>query len=284
MPKGRLFVVATPIGNMGDLSSRASQVLADVDVVAAEDTRVARKLLSGAGITANRIVSYRDANEASAAARLLEELRSGRDVALVSDAGTPCVSDPGYRLVRAAAAAGIDVCPVPGASSVLALLSVSGLPTDRFAFEGFLPARGAARRNAVAGLTGAARTVVLFESPQRIVDLLGLLADMLGDPQVAVGRELTKKFEEVLRGHATDVAETLAERETGQGRRSARGEFTVAVRVEEHDDPSSDADVDSEVARLVDAGLSARDIATALKPRGVSRNRVYDIVRRLKGD
>jgi 16S rRNA (cytidine1402-2'-O)-methyltransferase len=287
---GKLYVVATPIGNLDDLSPRAVETLRTVDAIAAEDTRVTRRLLARAGIRA-RLLSYREENERRLAPELVERLRAGDDVALVSDAGTPCISDPGYRLVTAAAAAGVDVVAVPGPSAIVALLSISGLPTDRFSFEGFLPPGRAARRRELAGLASRRGTYVFYESPRRVVRLLGEIAELLGDPPVAVGRELTKVHEEVLRGSASEVAQRLAE----QG---ARGELTVAVHVAaaRHVDEASPAQsggvagrltgeaLAKELADLLGRGMSVRDAAALLKKRGASRRDVYDAARALRGE
>ncbi len=242
--------------------------------MAAEDTRVTRRLFARYGIR-TRLVGYRDENEARVAPRLVARLRAGESIAVVSDAGTPAVSDPGYRLVRAAAEAGIEVVSIPGPSAVIALMSISGLPTDRFSFEGFLPAARAARRRSLEALVGVGRTVVFYESPRRIVRLLDELAEVLGDPAVAVGRELTKVHEEVLRGRASDVRELLA------GRERIRGEFTVAAYLEARTEEAALADVEERVKRLLAAGRSVRDIAAELRPLGVSRRTVYEIARKL---
>ena len=273
---GRLYVVATPIGNLGDLSPRVVDVLKSVAVVAAEDTRVTRRLLAHAGIT-TRLLSYRDENEAKLAPVLVERLAAGESIALVSDAGTPCVSDPGYRLVRAAAAADIEVVAVPGPSAVLALLSVSGLPSDRFAFEGFPPTTRKARGTLFESLRSGGRTTVFFESPRRVVELLREMAAALGDPEVAVGRELTKLHEEVLRGSASEVAELLE-------RQGPRGELVIAVHVQKSAVPADSVDVAEEVRTLLAGGASARDIAAQLKGRGISRRVVYDLVAALRAD
>jgi 16S rRNA (cytidine1402-2'-O)-methyltransferase len=274
--RGRLYVVATPIGNLDDLSPRARSILDSVDVIAAEDTRVTRRLLDSASSKA-RLVSYRDENERRMAERLVESLREGKSIALVSDAGTPAISDPGYRLVREAARAGIEVVAIPGPSALTALLSVSGLPTDRLAFDGFLPSTGAARRKAIESMIGSGRTYVLYESPRRIERLLGELAEILEDPPVAVGRELTKVHEEVLRGTATEVGTTLAEK-------GPRGEFAVAVHVAESEAALDDERIEREIAMLLDKGLTVRDVAEFLKERGVSRRVVYDTARRLDSE
>lgn len=274
--RGRLYVVATPIGNLDDLSPRARSILDSVDVIAAEDTRVTRRLLDSASSKA-RLVSYRDENERRMAERLVESLREGKSIALVSDAGTPAISDPGYRLVREAARAGIEVVAIPGPSALTALLSVSGLPTDRLAFDGFLPSTGASRRKAIESMIGSGRTHVLYESPRRIERLLGELAEVLDDPQVAVGRELTKVHEEVLRGTATEVGTALAEK-------GPRGEFAVAVHVAESEAVLDDERIEREIAMLLDKGLTVRDVAEFLKERGVSRRVVYDTARRLDSE
>jgi 16S rRNA (cytidine1402-2'-O)-methyltransferase len=270
---GRLFVVATPIGNMGDLSPRAAEVLATVDVVAAEDTRVTGKLLARVDAK-NKMVSYREQTEHRLSADLVARMLEGQSVALVSDAGTPTISDPGYRLVHAAAEAGIEVVSVPGPSAVIALLSVSGLPTDRFRFEGFPPPRASARRRLLESLRGAGSTIVFYESPHRIVDFLGELADALGDPYVAAGRELTKIHEEVLRGTASSVAAHFSTREP-------RGEFVVAVRIEADDEELVGEELAREVADLAAQGLPAKEIAARLKPRGAHRRDVYEALRQI---
>ncbi|HXF08662.1 MAG TPA: 16S rRNA (cytidine(1402)-2'-O)-methyltransferase [Candidatus Acidoferrales bacterium] len=197
---GVLYVVATPIGHLGDLSPRALAVLKDVDLIAAEDTRHTRALLTHFGIRA-ALISMHEHNEDRQIAGLLERLRDGAAIALVSDAGTPLISDPGYGLIHAAAAAGLPLSPVPGPCAAIAALSVSGLPTDRFVFEGFLPARAAARRAHLQGLAREPRTLVFYESPRRLLDALNDCVDVLGAERAAcVGRELTKRFETFYRG------------------------------------------------------------------------------------
>jgi 16S rRNA (cytidine1402-2'-O)-methyltransferase len=270
---GRLWVVATPIGNMGDLSPRATEVLGAVDIVAAEDTRVTGRLLQRIGLT-KKMVSYREATERRLATELVARMLGGESVALVTDAGTPCISDPGYRLVHAAGLAGIEVLAVPGPSAFVALLSVSGLPTDRFRFEGFPPARASARRHLLESLRGAGTTVVFHESPHRVVAFLREVAEILGDPPVAAGRELTKLYEEVVRGSASEVAARFSDREP-------RGEFVVAVHVEAAEEELSGEELDREVAALSAAGRSAKEIAAALKLRGAHRRDVYQALRRL---
>jgi 16S rRNA (cytidine1402-2'-O)-methyltransferase len=217
-----LYLVATPIGNLGDITLRALEVLAGVDVIACEDTRVTRKLAERYGI-ATPLTPYHEHNAAEARPRLLARLADRQAVALVSDAGTPLISDPGYKLVRAACEAGHAVTALPGASSVLAALSLAGLPTDRFFFEGFLPAKQAARQKRAAELANIPATLILFESGPRLPATLADLAAVFGTRTAAICRELTKLHEEVKRGDL----ETLA-REYADGAET-RGEFVIVV-------------------------------------------------------
>lgn len=218
---GVLYVVATPIGNLEDLSPRAQRILAEVDRIAAEDTRRTGNLLRHFGVT-TPMTSYFDAAEARKAPALVAEMLEGRSLALVSDAGTPLVSDPGFRLVRAAIEAGIRVVPVPGASAVITLLSIAGLPCDRFVFEGFLPAKPGKRRKRLESLRDEPRTIVFYESPHHVLRTLAEIEEVLGDRSVAVGREITKLHEEVIRG---PVSEVRARFSSG----TPRGEFVLAV-------------------------------------------------------
>lgn len=218
---GTLYVVATPIGNLGDITERALRILKEVDRIAAEDTRRTGQLLRHFGIE-KPLVSYHDRSERRKAPALVEEILQGKSLALVSDAGTPLISDPGYRLIRAAIDAGIPVVPVPGPSAVTALLSVSGLPSDRFVFEGFLPIKKGKRRERLESLRDETRTILLYESPHHIERTLAEIEEILGDREIAVGRELTKVFEEIVRGRISVVRRRLAEK-------TPRGEYTVAV-------------------------------------------------------
>ncbi len=203
---GTLWLVGTPIGNLGDLGDRARETLARVDLIAAEDTRRTGRLLRSAGITDRpALVSYFEGNERERTPELVERLRDGADVALVTDGGMPGVSDPGYRLVHACVDAAIDVRVVPGPSAVLAALVLSGLPTDRFAFEGFLPRRRGDRLRRLEALRHGDRTLILFESPRRVEALLRDVGDALGDRRIALARELTKMHEEVRRGRVSEV-------------------------------------------------------------------------------
>jgi 16S rRNA (cytidine1402-2'-O)-methyltransferase len=222
---GILHVVATPIGNLADLSPRAQEVLRGVDAICAEDTRHSKHLLNHFGIE-RPLLALHEHNEDAIAERIVSRLLDGQSLALVSDAGTPLVSDPGFRLVRAARAAGVKVSPVPGPSAVIAALSVAGLPSDRFTFEGFLPAKGAARRDRLARLAGEPRTLVFYESSHRIAESLADLREAFGDERPAViARELTKLFETVLDG---TLAELQARVEADDNQR--KGEFVVMVQ------------------------------------------------------
>jgi 16S rRNA (cytidine1402-2'-O)-methyltransferase len=222
--RGRLDVVATPIGNLADLSSRAREALAGAHLVAAEDTRRTGLLLSALGLS-RPLVSLHEHNEEGRLGRLLDAMQAGQVVALVSDAGTPLLSDPGFALVRAAANAGIDVRPIPGVSAITAALSIAGLPTDRFAFEGFLPARATERRRVLGELAGEARTLVWFEAPHRIAQTLEDLLAVFGPQRRAVlARELTKTYESIYRGTLEELA-ALARTDADL----ARGELTLIV-------------------------------------------------------
>lgn len=219
---GTLYVVATPLGHLEDLTLRALRVLREVALVACEDTRRTGALLRAHDIR-TPLTSYFEHNERWKGERLLEALREGRDVALVSDAGTPGISDPGYRLVREARAAGLPVVPVPGPSAAIAALSVSGLPTDRFLFVGFLPAKAGARRRAIEGLATERPTLVFYESPVRVVEALADLVALLGDREAFLCREATKLHEEYVRGRLSALRAALAARD------GVKGEIVLVV-------------------------------------------------------
>ncbi|MTI15252.1 16S rRNA (cytidine(1402)-2'-O)-methyltransferase [Sansalvadorimonas verongulae] len=242
---GILYIVATPIGNLGDLSPRAKDVLMSVDVIAAEDTRHTSRLLSHFGIK-RPLLACHDYNERGRSEQIVQRLQDGESVALVSDAGTPLISDPGYHLVNAVREAGLKVVPVPGACAMVAALSVSGLPSDRFFFEGFLPAKGSGRRKRMAELVDFAHTWIVYESPHRIVDMLDDMAQELGvDRHVVLARELTKTFETVLSGTVVELQDILANDENQR-----RGEFVVLVRGAEKPELGS-GDIPEEVLRTL---------------------------------
>ncbi len=268
MAGGTLYLVGTPIGNLGDMTARAIQVLSAVDVVAAEDTRRAGKLLAHFGIDA-RLVSSFEGNERERTAELLALLQDGRDVAVVSDAGMPGLSDPGFRLVRACAAAGIRVSVVPGPSAVVSALVVSGLPTDRFVFEGFLPRDRGKRRARLQALASDERTIVLFESPRRATTTLEEIAAALGDPPVALVRELTKLHEEVIRGRASEVLAQIRGREL-------KGEVVLVIAGAERPAGPPLVQLAEEAEALVAGGMRKRGAAAEVARRyGVKANPIY---------
>lgn len=218
---GILYVVATPIGNLGDMTRRAIDVLSDVDVIASEDTRVTRRLLSHFDIE-NRCVSYHDNNEQYRSEELVRSLIDGNSVALVSDAGTPCISDPGYRVVNLAKQSGIEVVSVPGPSAVTAALSISGLPTDHFFFEGFLPKKKG-RQTRFQFLSSLEASIVVYESPMRIIKTLNDISTLMGDTRiVSVCREITKKFEEAFMGTIGDAIAYFSQK-------NPKGEFVIII-------------------------------------------------------
>jgi 16S rRNA (cytidine1402-2'-O)-methyltransferase len=268
--QGTLYVVATPIGNLGDFSARALETLKTVAAICAEDTRHTRQLLAHFGVERPLIVQ-RDHNEGEAAAGLVTRMLAGESLALVSDAGTPLVSDPGFRLVRAAREAGLKVSPVPGASALIAALSVAGLPSDRFVFEGFLPAKASARRERLAQLASETRTLIFFESSHRIEESLGdAVGAFGGDRHAVIGRELTKLFETVLDGPLSALQTRV-----GVDPNQRKGEFVVLVQ-------GASEDVDAKVvegkrlyATLIDhlPPSTAAKIAADLS--GASRKALY---------
>src|SRR6185437_6320563 len=266
-PPGGLYLVATPIGNLADIGLRALEILAGCDAIACEDTRVTRKLAERYGIT-RPLTPYHEHNAAEARPKLLARLARGEAIALVSDAGTPLISDPGYKLVRAAQEAGHAVTAIPGASSVLAALSVAGLPTNRFFFEGFLPAKQAARQKRITALANIPATLVLFESGPRLADALTDLAAGLGPRIAAICRELTKLHEEVRRG---DLA-TLARDYAGGG--ETRGEIVIVIAPPE-DAETQSADVDDMLRRAL-ARVSLKDaVGEVALASGRPRREVY---------
>jgi len=265
-------LVATPIGNLGDLSPRATQVLASADVVCCEDTRRTRQLLAAAGIPTPRLVALHRHSEAARTGQVVAWLQTGQTVALATDAGTPGISDPGARLVAAALAAGIRVTAVPGPNAAVTALVLSGLPTDRFCFEGFLPRQGPERRRRLALIAADERTTVLHEAANRLAGTLADLAAACGGQRpVVVARELTKLHEELWRGSAADAAATFAQR-------PVRGEVVVVVHGAPPPGPPGDEDVTAALAAHLDAGRSRRDAAAAVAGAlGVSRHRAYEL-------
>jgi 16S rRNA (cytidine1402-2'-O)-methyltransferase len=263
-----LYVVATPIGNLRDVTLRALEILAAADLIACEDTRVSRKLLDHYGIT-TRLIAYHDHNAAVARPKILARLEQGAAVALISDAGTPLVSDPGYKLARAASAAGHVVTAAPGASSVLAALAVAGLPSDRFCFEGFLPPKAGARQSRIAELARIPATLILFETGPRLSAALNDLAVGLGGREAAVCRELTKLHEEVRRGELAALARDYA------AEPAPRGEMVIVIAPAAADARPSPGETDA-LLRAALARASVRDaVAEVVDLTGEPRGQVY---------
>lgn len=276
MASGTLYIIATPIGNLEDITLRALRLLKEVDVIAAEDTRHTRKLLTHYGIP-TPLTSYHDHSETEKAPELIAQLQAGKNIALVSDAGTPCIADPGFRLVTAAAEAGLSVVPIPGPSMVTALMSVGGLPTDRFAFEGFLPAKRTQRRKALQDLRREERTLVFFESPHRVLEMLADLEEICGDRRIVIGRELTKMFEELLRGKVSELRGLLAARDM-------KGEVAILVAGQPESSVSEDArPLAEEMQELSAQGFSLKDVARIVsETRGIPKREVYALGLRMK--
>ena len=274
-----LYFVSTPIGAARDMTLRGLDILASADLIAAEDTRTARKLMEIHGVPLNgrKVIAFHDHSGESAVARLIDDIKGGKSIAYVSEAGTPLVADPGYEIGRAAIAEGLDVISAPGASAVLAALTVSGLPTDRFAFVGFLPAAKEQRKTEIAGLRDVPFTLVFYESPKRVGEMLANLRDVLGsDRQAVVCRELTKKFEEVTRGDLGGLAGAFASRQV-------KGEIVVLVGRAGAQDVA-DLDV-TDALRDAMKTMRVKDAATVVAGAlGLPRRQVYQIALSLGDD
>jgi len=272
---GSLYIVATPIGNLEDITFRAVRILREVDLIAAEDTRHSRKLLSHFGIS-KRLTSYFDHNKNVKGDYILSQLREGRSVALISDAGTPCISDPGFQLVRDAIAEGITVVPVPGPCAAIAALSAAGLPTDSFSFEGFLPSRQTKRRERLASLAAEPRVLVFYESANRLPDTLADLYELLGDREVVVAREITKLYEEFVRGPVSRVMMQFREQKV-------RGEVVLLVSP-----AAASPDEHPPVSELLRGCLGTMSVKDAVKrvalETGQPRSEVYAEALRLQRD
>ncbi len=266
---GTLYVVATPIGNLEDITYRAVRVLQEAGRIACEDTRQTRKVLEHYGIRTPTI-SYHEHNEAERSGELVARLEAGEVIALVSDAGMPLVSDPGYRLVHAAVEAGIPVVPIPGPSATLAALAASGLPTDSFHFAGFLPPKAGARARVLEDLADERATLIFYEAPHRIVETLEAIEKVMGPRPVVVARELTKIHEEFLRGTAGEVREQLAARD------AVKGEITLLIGRARGPVPD-DTPLEEAVEALERRGISRMDaIKQVARKRGLSKRAVYD--------
>jgi len=265
---GMLYLVGTPIGNLEDITLRALRVLGEVDIVAAEDTRVTRRLLQRYELK-KRLVSYHEHSGPRRLEELVEALKAAKRVALVSDAGMPGISDPGARLVKACAEAGIEMAVIPGPTAPASALAVSGVPTREFLFLGFLPSRAAARRKALGRVAGQEGAIVCFEAPHRLRESLEDMREVLGDREAACARELTKLFEEVVRGRVSDLIAHFAEQEP-------RGEMTLVLAGAREKGEVDLSEALGEVRELVEAGLArGRAVAHVARRRGVPRSKLY---------
>jgi 16S rRNA (cytidine1402-2'-O)-methyltransferase len=273
---GTLYIVATPIGNLEDMTYRAVRVLAEVSVIACEDTRQSHKLLEHFGIR-KPTVSFHEHNEKERSAELIARLERGDDIALISDAGTPMISDPGYRLVRDAVARNIRVVPIPGPSAVIAALSASGLPTDSFRFAGFLPPKSGARRRVLESLRDDSSTLVFYEAPHRIIECLQDVAAVMGTREVVVARELTKIHEEFIRGTAESVMRELSSRP------ALKGEITLLIAKSDRVVEQT-ASIREDVEMLERAGVPRMEaMKQVARERGISKREVYAEMERRAG-
>ncbi|MFJ4168854.1 16S rRNA (cytidine(1402)-2'-O)-methyltransferase [Paenarthrobacter sp. NPDC089714] len=271
---GRIVLAATPIGNVGDASSRLIELLGTSDIIAAEDTRRLHRLVQALGVqVTGRVISYHEHNEVAKTGDLLEQVRAGKNILMVSDAGMPAVSDPGFRLVEGAVAAGLTVTAVPGPSAVLTALALSGLPTDRFCFEGFLPRKSGERSSRLGELAGERRTMVFFEAPHRLEAMLRALHERFGpDRPGAVCRELTKTYEEVIRGSLRDLLEWAEANEV-------RGEIAVVVGGAPEQAPAKPEDHVAAVNELVSQGIRLKEaVAAVADDARISKRELYAAV------
>ncbi|MCD4721548.1 MAG: 16S rRNA (cytidine(1402)-2'-O)-methyltransferase [Desulfobacula sp.] len=270
---GTLYIVATPVGNLEDITFRAVKILKQVDLIAAEDTRHSRKLLSHYGIQ-TKLISCHEHNELSKTPGIIIQLKNGLDVALISDAGTPSISDPGYKLVTAVAKEEISVIPIPGCSAAIAGLSVSGLPTDSFLFLGFLPKKQQKKKQALEAVKNQTPTLIFYESPRRIKPLINSMLNLLGDRKACLAREITKLHEEYIRGNLSDILKTLEEKE------SIKGECSLFVQGQLEEKTINE----KELKEIILAKLSTTDLGTSglakqiSKEFNLSKKQVYDMI------
>ena len=265
---GTLYIVATPIGNLEDITLRALRILKEVDLIAAEDTRHTQILLHHFGIR-TPLTSYHEHNERTKARQLIGRLKQGESVALVSDAGTPAISDPGFRLIAEAVEAEVSIVPLPGASALTAVLSAGGLPTDRFAFEGFLPAKQKERREKLQALRAETRTLVFYEAPHRLKETLADMQAILGDREIVLGREVSKVHEEFLRGSVSELVHQL-------GDRKILGELTLVIKGSAGESEVSEDRLKAEIRKLRNGGLRVKEIAEIMGERySIGKRELY---------
>jgi 16S rRNA (cytidine1402-2'-O)-methyltransferase len=266
-----LYIVATPIGNLGDISERAIEILKQVDLIAAEDTRHSGTLLQRFGIN-SKVCAYHEHNEEKATEQLIQQIQNGESIALISDAGTPLINDPGYKLVVAAHDNSIKVVPIPGPSAIITALSASGLPTNRFTYEGYLPAKSEARKKRLQELLSESRTLVFYEAPHRIVESLKIMQEIFGaERRVTVARELTKQFEQIVRDNLSAINESLE-----SGEIKIKGEFVVIVEGAQ-ETTVSDAEA-LRINQILAEKLSPKDAAKlTAKITGKKKNEVYQL-------
>jgi 16S rRNA (cytidine1402-2'-O)-methyltransferase len=276
--RGTIFVVATPIGNLGDLSPRARETLSQVSLIAAEDTRHTRQLLQAFGID-TALTSLHEHNEAEKSAELLERVAGGESIAIVSDAGTPLISDPGFSLVAAARLRGVPVVAIPGPCAAVAAMSVAGLPTDRFTFEGFLPAKAAARRTQLESLTAESRTLVFYEAPHRLREVLEDMSAIFGgERRASISRELTKRFETTYTASLAELAAAAARDDN-----MSRGEIVIVVAGSARQRDAHELDADQLLRALLDELSPAQAAKIAAKLTGAKRSVLYDIALKIGG-
>ncbi|WP_027339747.1 16S rRNA (cytidine(1402)-2'-O)-methyltransferase [Halonatronum saccharophilum] len=280
MSKGKLYICGTPIGNLEDITLRTLRILKEVDLIAAEDTRRTKQLLNSYDIEGN-LTSYHEHNAKDKAEILLSKLEAGLDIALVSDAGMPLISDPGYRLVKLLADEGVEVVPIPGPTAMTTALVVSGLPSDRFVFEGFLPRKGSDRVKHLEGLTGEERTMIFYEAPHRLLKTLKDILEVLGDREMVVCRELTKKFEEKARGKVSQLIDKFAEKRP-------KGEIAIVIEggvKKEIDNYWEDLSILEHLKFEMEEGLTKKKaIKKVAKQRDLPKSEVYQIGTKIKID
>jgi 16S rRNA (cytidine1402-2'-O)-methyltransferase len=272
-PLGSLYIVATPIGNLNDITARAIQTLSEVDLIAAEDTRHSRRLLQHLGINTS-LVALHEHNERTDSSKLIGQLLQGQSIALISDAGTPLISDPGYHLVHTARQKGITIIPIPGPCALITALSASGLPTDRFVFEGFLPAKSSARVHRLTELQHESRTLIFYESPHRVLETLANMQTVFGhDREIVIARELTKLFETIIGGKIGELIKQPIEQ---------RGEFVLLVKGAAHQEEP----LEIEARRILEALLAElplkQAVSLAAQISGIKKNQLYDLALKME--